>query len=66
VDAVGAGDSFNAGFLKKYLEKAPLASCLRYGNLMGALNTTAAGGTSAFRNDAGIDQKIHAIFQINS
>lgn len=64
VDAVGAGDSFNAGFLKKYLEKASLEACLKFGNLMGALNTTAAGGTSAFRNGSGINRQIHSIFQI--
>ncbi len=50
VDAIGAGDSFNAGFLKKYLNGASLNDCLDYGNLMGALNTTAAGGTAAFGN----------------
>lgn len=48
VDAIGAGDSFNAGFIQKYISGAPLEECLREGNLMGALNTTAAGGTGAF------------------
>ncbi|WP_031530233.1 carbohydrate kinase family protein [Dyadobacter crusticola] len=48
VDAIGAGDSFNAGFIQKYILGASLADCLRAGNLMGALNTTAAGGTGAF------------------
>jgi sugar/nucleoside kinase (ribokinase family) len=48
VDAIGAGDSFNAGFIQKYISGAPLEECLRKGNLMGALNTTAAGGTGAF------------------
>jgi sugar/nucleoside kinase (ribokinase family) len=48
VDAIGAGDSFNAGFIQKYISGAPLDDCLREGNLMGALNTTAAGGTGAF------------------
>ncbi len=66
VDAVGAGDSFNAGFLKKFLENASLEACLQYGNLMGALNTTAAGGTAAFRNESGIDQKVQSIFQLKN
>jgi sugar/nucleoside kinase (ribokinase family) len=48
VDAIGAGDSFNAGFIQQFISGAPLEDCLREGNLMGALNTTAAGGTGAF------------------
>ena len=47
-DAIGAGDSFNAGFITKYLEGSSLKECLKYGNLAGAVNTTGAGGTGAF------------------
>ena len=50
VDAVGAGDSFNAGFLHQYVRGADLAICLRFGNLAGALSVTRAGGTEAFRD----------------
>lgn len=50
VDAIGAGDSFNAGFVFKYLQKASLEQCLTFGNLAGAINTTAPGGTTAFGN----------------
>ena len=50
VDAIGAGDSFNSGFITKFLENKPLRECLQYGNLTGAVNTTAAGGTGAFKS----------------
>ena len=52
VDPIGAGDSFDAGFLHKFLQGADLATCLAYGNLCGAFSTTACGGTEAFRNAA--------------
>jgi sugar/nucleoside kinase (ribokinase family) len=48
VDAVGAGDSFNAGFLLGFIAGRPLEDCLRLGLLSGAFSTTAAGGVSAF------------------
>ncbi|HEV2732494.1 MAG TPA: carbohydrate kinase family protein [Terriglobales bacterium] len=48
VDAVGAGDSFNAGFLSKYVRGADLPSCLAAGNAAGALSATRPGGTEAF------------------
>jgi sugar/nucleoside kinase (ribokinase family) len=56
IDTVGAGDSFDAGFLTQYLRGADIATCLAYGNLAGALSTTKAGGTEAFRDAAYRDQ----------
>jgi len=50
VDPVGAGDSFNAGFLHKWTQSKPLVECLAYGNLAAACSTTKPGGTEAFRN----------------
>jgi sugar/nucleoside kinase (ribokinase family) len=50
VDPVGAGDSFDAGFLYRYLQGADLSTCLQFGNLAGALSTTMPGGTEAFRD----------------
>jgi len=47
VDATGAGDAFNGGFLHAHIEGWPLEDCLRAGNVCGALATTRAGGSSA-------------------
>lgn len=47
-DCIGAGDSFNSGFIKKFTEGADLETCMEYGSLSGALNTTRTGGTGAF------------------
>lgn len=52
VDTVGAGDSFDAGFLRDYVRGADLPTCLASGNLAGALSTTRPGGTEAFRDAA--------------
>ena len=49
VDAVGAGDSFNSGFLSEYVKGTGLVECLAAGNRAGARSTTRAGGTEAFR-----------------
>jgi sugar/nucleoside kinase (ribokinase family) len=54
VDAIGAGDSFNAGFIHKYLKGASMQECIDFGNLMGAISTTAPGGTAAFTDYKGI------------
>lgn len=50
VDAIGAGDSFNAGFIFKFINGCDIDECQIFGNLTGAINTTAAGGTTAFEN----------------
>lgn len=50
VDPVGAGDSFDAGFLHEFVHGKDLPNCLAMGNLAGALSTTRAGGTEAFRD----------------
>ncbi|MGY5851414.1 carbohydrate kinase family protein [Salegentibacter sp. F14] len=60
-DAIGAGDSFNAGFISKFLEEAPLKECLKNANLMGSINTTRAGGTTAFSSKKSIEKQIQQI-----
>jgi sugar/nucleoside kinase (ribokinase family) len=50
VDAIGAGDSFDAGFVHRFIQGEGLEACLVFGNLMGAVSTTAAGGTGAFKD----------------
>lgn len=50
VDAIGAGDSFNAGFIRAFIKGEALNKCLSFGNICGAINTTSAGGTTAFTN----------------
>ena len=47
LDATGAGDSFDAGFLHAWLRKRPLEECLRWGVAAGSLSTRSLGGTKA-------------------
>ena len=43
-DTTGAGDSFDAGFLRGWLDGRPLPDALRLGAVCGALSTLRAGG----------------------
>ncbi len=65
IDAIGAGDSFNAGFISQFIKNASIAKCLDYGNIMGAINTTSAGGTGAFKNLKEIKNTANTIFNID-
>jgi sugar/nucleoside kinase (ribokinase family) len=49
VDSIGAGDSFDAGFLAAWLSGCNLRECARAGNITGAFSTLRPGGTEAFR-----------------
>ena len=49
-DPVGAGDSFDAGFIHEFIRGSKIEDCLRFGNVAGALSVTRAGGTEAFRD----------------
>ena len=50
VDTVGAGDSFNAGFLAAWLSGYSVEESAAAANITGALSTQKPGGTEAFRN----------------
>ena len=56
VDPVGAGDSFNAGFIHHYIAGRSLQTCLDHGNRAGALSVTRLGGTEAFRDREAVRQ----------
>jgi sugar/nucleoside kinase (ribokinase family) len=46
VDTTGAGDNFNAGFIRAWLDGCPLDICQKWGNIVGGLSTTELGGTT--------------------
>lgn len=64
VDAIGAGDSFNAGFICKALSGCSVEECLQFANLAGAVNTTAPGGTMAFGSLHSFKKKAKDVFNI--
>jgi len=49
-DPVGAGDSFDAGFIHEFIRGSKIEDCLKFGNVAGALSVTRSGGTEAFRD----------------
>lgn len=65
VDSIGAGDSFDAGFIHAYLLGRSWKDCLELGAVMGALNTTAAGGTAAFKDFDNIKSTARSVFNYN-
>lgn len=50
VDTIGAGDSFDAGFLHAWVHGATVPEAAAFGNRTGALSTLRPGGTEAFRD----------------
>lgn len=50
IDTIGAGDSFNAGFLSFYLNGEDALRAAAMGNVSGALSTLRSGGTEAYRD----------------
>ncbi|MFT4113820.1 carbohydrate kinase family protein [Silvibacterium sp.] len=49
IDTIGAGDSFDAGFLSAWISDHSLEECARAGNITGAFSTLRPGGTESFR-----------------
>lgn len=58
LDTTGAGDCFDAGFVKAWLEDRPLAECLRWGNIVGGLSTLGMGGTGRVIRCADVEQRL--------
>ena len=50
IDVVGAGDSFDAGFVHQFIRGGEIEDCLKFANIAGALSVTRAGGTEAFQD----------------
>ncbi len=46
LDTTGAGDCFNAGFIKAWFDGRPIPECLRWGNVVGGLSTLERGATT--------------------
>lgn len=50
VDATGAGDAFNGGFIYEWLQGSPLEQCLQTGNACGAAAVQGRGGTGGLKS----------------
>jgi sugar/nucleoside kinase (ribokinase family) len=59
-DTVGAGDSFDAGYIHQFVKGSPVEECLAFANVTGAYSTTHEGGTEAFRDRTALTQFLAA------
>ena len=59
-DAIGAGDSFDAGFVSAWLKELPIETCLRYGCACGSLSIRAHGGIKGQGHTAEVNALLHA------
>ena len=58
IDTTGAGDCFNAGFIKAYLLKKPIQECLEWANIVGGLSTEGLGGVTRAVTQLDIDKRL--------
>lgn len=65
VDSIGAGDSFGAGFVHRFIQGKSLKECLEFGAVTGAISTTRAGGTTAFDSLEGVKAIAASSFHYN-
>jgi sugar/nucleoside kinase (ribokinase family) len=56
VDTTGAGDSFNAGFLHRWLAGQSVEAAMQYGSACGAISTLALGGTGCQPGEAEVEE----------
>lgn len=59
VDTTGAGDCFNAGFIKAWLDGKEIRSCLKFANMAGALSTQGAGANSYRLSQEEIEKRLN-------
>ncbi len=58
LDTTGAGDCFNAGFIKAWLQGCTLTDCLKWGNVVGGLSTLGFGGTGKRITEADVREQL--------
>jgi len=58
IDTTGAGDCFNAGFLKAWLDGKEIQQCLKWANIAGALSTQKPGANSYHLTTSEIEKRI--------
>jgi sugar/nucleoside kinase (ribokinase family) len=60
IDPVGAGDSFDAGYIHRFLKGANPQECLEFATAAGALSTIREGGTEAFKDRRSVEEFFRA------
>ncbi len=62
VDTTGAGDCFNAGYIKAMLDGKPIEECLLWGNIVGGLSTEGRGALDRVTREKDVNKWIKRIF----